>query len=49
MLFHLEDVRYRYPDQESTSMGPLSLDISEREFLLVTGRSGAGKESVPRW
>ena len=39
---------YRYPTQREPTLIDISLEIKEGEFILITGRSGAGKTTLCR-
>jgi thiol reductant ABC exporter CydD subunit len=42
----LQDVAYAYPGRPGDVLDGLSLTIDPREFVAVTGRSGAGKSTI---
>ncbi len=51
ILIRLEDVVHAYPSPSmgaQVALGPISLEIYEREFLVVLGPSGSGKTTLLR-
>ena len=47
-LLEIEDLTYRYPGRSKPSLERISLQLSEGEFILVTGGSGSGKSTLAR-
>ncbi len=47
-FFEIQDLTYYYPTRDKPSLDQINLQISEGEFLLVTGCSGSGKSTLAR-
>jgi energy-coupling factor transporter ATP-binding protein EcfA2 len=47
-IISLNNISYCYPASERPALRDFSLEVEEGEFLLVTGRSGAGKSTFLR-
>ncbi len=44
----IEDLTYTYPNAQAYALNKISLNISEGEFVLITGATGAGKTTLCR-
>ena len=47
-VLSIEDLTYKYPNAQACALDKVSLNISEGEFVLITGATGAGKTTLCR-
>ena len=45
-IIHLKNINFKYSDSQSNIISNMNLEISEGEFLVITGRSGSGKSTL---
>ena len=45
-ILHIEDLNFKYPDNESFALKEISFTVNKGDFVLVCGRSGCGKTTL---
>lgn len=47
-IYRIEDLNFKYPLAESSSLKNINLEINQGEFLTICGKSGSGKTTLLR-
>lgn len=46
--YQIQDVTFTFPEQETSSLSGISMDIAEGEFVVLCGSTGSGKTTFIR-